>query len=160
MATYASSRGAQQQQQPATTHSPEPAPSPFSSHASNSTLPRSASQSRPQQQGQSIYRSTGPAPFAAPTGSSSLADPGAELAQHQHQHQRINIVTYKSASIKALVDPTLSVSDVVRQLCANAHLGVSPSEPPALFALRDEDGEELVTDENLARKIEQGRNFK
>jgi engulfment/cell motility protein 1 len=33
-------------------------------------------------------------------------------------------------------------------------------EPPALFALRDEEDEELIDDSNMARKIEAGRNFK
>ena len=33
-------------------------------------------------------------------------------------------------------------------------------EPPALFALRDDQDEELVTDSNMARKIKAGRNFK
>lgn len=50
------------------------------------------------------------------------------------------------------------VADVIRQLCANAHLGVQ--EPPALFALRDEENDDLIDDGNLAKKIEAGRNFK
>lgn len=57
-----------------------------------------------------------------------------------------------------MIDPSLRVSDVIRQLCANAHLGVQ--EPPALFALRDEEDDELIDDSNMARKIEAGRNFK
>jgi hypothetical protein len=64
----------------------------------------------------------------------------------------------QNSTIKALIDPTLPVADVIRQLCANAHLGVQ--EPPALFALRDEEDEELVDDANMARKIAAGRNFK
>ncbi|MCO5585241.1 hypothetical protein L7F22_039174 [Adiantum nelumboides] len=71
---------------------------------------------------------------------------------------RINTVTYKNATIKAMIDPSLRVSDVIRQLCANAHLGVQ--EPPALFALRDETDDELIDDTNMSRKIEAGRNFK
>lgn len=47
---------------------------------------------------------------------------------------------------------------MIRQLCANAHLGVQ--EPPALFALRDEENEELIDDSNMARKIEAARKFK
>lgn len=50
------------------------------------------------------------------------------------------------------------MGDVIRQLCANAHLGVQ--EPPALFALRDDEDEELIDDSNMARKIDAGRNFK
>ncbi|CAO1637346.1 unnamed protein product [Sympodiomycopsis kandeliae] len=71
---------------------------------------------------------------------------------------RINTVTYRNATIKAQIDTTMMVSDVIRQLCANAHLGVQ--EPPALFALRDEENDELIQDSNLARKIQLGRNFK
>ncbi len=50
------------------------------------------------------------------------------------------------------------MQDVIRQLCANAHLGVQ--EPPALFALRDDDSDELIDDANMAKKIEAGANFK
>lgn len=71
---------------------------------------------------------------------------------------RINLVTYKQSTIKALIDPSLPVQDVIRQLCANAHLGVQ--EPPALFALRDDENDELIDDSNMARKIEAGSNFK
>lgn len=71
---------------------------------------------------------------------------------------RINTVTYRNATIKAQIDTTMMVADVVRQLCANAHLGVQ--EPPALFALRDEENDDLVEDSNLARKIQQGRALK
>lgn len=67
-------------------------------------------------------------------------------------------MTYRNATIKAQIDTTMVVSDVIRQLCANAHLGVQ--EPPALFALRDEGNDELIEDSNLARKIHQGRAFK
>lgn len=105
----------------------------------------------------------------------SGADPGpsrsglANLASPTSQHSyidtatpqvanRINLVTYGQSTIKALIDPSLPVQDVIRQLCANAHLGVQ--EPPALFALRDDDNDELVDDANMAKKIEAGANFK
>lgn len=71
---------------------------------------------------------------------------------------QINLVSYRSATIKALIDPSLPVSDVIRQLCANSHLGVQ--EPPALFALRDEETEELIDDGNMERKIRDGKSFK
>jgi hypothetical protein len=71
---------------------------------------------------------------------------------------KVNTVTFEGVTIKALIDTSLRVSDVIRQLCANAHLGVQ--EPPALFALRDEEDEELIDDDNMARKIAAGRNFK
>lgn len=91
--------------------------------------------------------------FNRPSSSSSKnLPPGAPSGS------RINTVTYRNATIKALIDPGLRVNDVIRQLCANAHLGVQ--EPPALFALRDEDDEELIDDDNMGKKIEAGRNFK
>ncbi|CEH11865.1 Regulator of Rac1, required for phagocytosis and cell migration [Ceraceosorus bombacis] len=83
--------------------------------------------------------------------------PAAALSP-QLTDQQINRVTYKNATIKALIDPTLPVVDVIRQLCANAHLGVQ--EPPALFALRDEENEELIDDATLAKKIRAGRNLR
>lgn len=118
--------------------------------------------------------------YKRPTSSSSSSGHNA-LPPGAPNGSRINTVTYKvrarsrlyattltlnltsrtinqNATIKALIDPGLRVSDVIRQLCANAHLGVQ--EPPALFALRDEEDEELIDDNNMARKIEAGRNFK
>lgn len=83
--------------------------------------------------------------------SSQTAEPSTLVA-------RINTVSYRNATIKAQIDTTMVVSDVIRQLCANAHLGVQ--EPPALFALRDEENDDLIDDSNLARKIEAGTSFK
>jgi engulfment/cell motility protein 1 len=60
-----------------------------------------------------------------------------------------NSVTTKSGvTVKARIDPTLTVDDVVRQLCINLKI----SEPHANFALRDE-LDDLVTNDNLRRKI-------
>ncbi|KAG8785802.1 hypothetical protein FRC20_000452 [Serendipita sp. 405] len=61
-----------------------------------------------------------------------------------------NTVTTKDGlTVRARVDPTLSVADVVKQLCMNLKI----SGNPLLFALRDADGDELVTDDNLRKKI-------
>ncbi|UZJ55154.1 hypothetical protein CBS101457_004474 [Exobasidium rhododendri] len=92
------------------------------------------------------------------TSSSSNHQASSALPSGAPSGNRINTVSYKTATIKAMIDPELRVSDVVRQLCANAHLGVQ--EPSALFALRDDEDEELIDDSNMARKIEAGRNFK
>lgn len=91
---------------------------------------------------------------------SSNADPRrpSTTSQTSNSIAKINTVSYRNATIKAQIDTTMMVSDVIRQLCANAHLGVQ--EPPALFALRDEDDDELIDDANLARKIESGASFK
>ncbi|KAE8212868.1 hypothetical protein CF327_g3519 [Tilletia walkeri] len=78
--------------------------------------------------------------------------------RESERESTINLVTYRNATIKAIIDPSIQVQDVIRQLCANAHLGVQ--EPPALFALRDEETDELIDDANLARKIGAGASFK
>lgn len=60
-----------------------------------------------------------------------------------------NTVTTKDGTtVRARIDPSLAVDDVIRQLCVNLKI----QEPPVMFALRD-DVDELVTDDNLRRKI-------
>ncbi|KAI0272362.1 hypothetical protein BC834DRAFT_966403 [Gloeopeniophorella convolvens] len=59
-----------------------------------------------------------------------------------------NSVTTKDGVVKVRIDPTLMVSDVVKQLVANLQL----KQPASDFALRDED-DELVTNENLRKMI-------
>ncbi|KAE8207041.1 hypothetical protein CF335_g1434 [Tilletia laevis] len=107
-------------------------------------------------------------PSSAPRSSISAASggtgPGAysttrrESERESERESTINLVTYRNSTIKAIIDPSIQVQDVIRQLCANAHLGVQ--EPPALFALRDEETDELIDDANLARKIGAGASFK
>jgi engulfment/cell motility protein 1 len=61
-----------------------------------------------------------------------------------------NTVTTKDGvTVRARIDPALTVEDVVRQLCVNLRI----PDPPALFALRD-DMDELVTNENMRKKIQ------
>jgi len=59
-----------------------------------------------------------------------------------------NSVVTKDGVVKVRIDPTLMVTDVVKQLVANLHI----KQPPSDFALRDED-DELVTNENLRDMI-------
>ena len=67
-----------------------------------------------------------------------------------------NHVTTKDGTIvRARIDPTLTVEDVIRQLCLNLKL----KDPPAMFSLRDED-ETLVTTENLNKMIKSRANLK
>ncbi|PWN21975.1 hypothetical protein BCV69DRAFT_298172 [Microstroma glucosiphilum] len=102
-----------------------------------------------------------PVPAVLPRSYDSLSQQEVDSDQHRPSASstpRINTVSYRNATIKAQIDTTMVVADVIRQLCANAHLGVQ--EPPALFALRDDENDELIDDGNLARKIEAGRNFK
>lgn len=60
-----------------------------------------------------------------------------------------NVLTLEGTTVRARIDPTLTVDDVVKQLCNNLKI----TEPPSHFALRDHSGE-LVTNENLRRKIQ------
>ena len=59
-----------------------------------------------------------------------------------------NVTTAEGVTVRTRIDPTLTVDDVVRQLCVN--LGIK--ESPTHFALRDE-VDELVTNDNLRKKI-------
>ncbi|KAH8832732.1 ELMO/CED-12 family-domain-containing protein [Flagelloscypha sp. PMI_526] len=58
------------------------------------------------------------------------------------------VATLDGQVVRARIDATLTVDDVVRQLCINLNM----SEPAANFALRNETGE-LVTNDNLRRMI-------
>ena len=67
-----------------------------------------------------------------------------------------NTVTTKDGTVvRARIDPTLAVDDVIRQLCLNLKI----QDPPVLYALRD-DADELVTDDNLRKKIKAKMNLK
>ena len=59
-----------------------------------------------------------------------------------------NVTTKDGVTVRARIDPTLTVDDVVRQLCINLKI----NEPPANYALRDET-DDLVTNDNLRKKI-------
>ena len=75
-------------------------------------------------------------------GSSGLANgaPKAPLVPTNH------VTTLEGVTVRARIDPTLTVDDVVKQLCSSLK-----KEPASNFALRDESGE-LVTNDNLRRK--------
>ena len=59
-----------------------------------------------------------------------------------------SVTTKDGTTVRARIDPTLAVDDVIRQLCGNLKI----KDPPVLYALRD-DADELVTDDNLRKKI-------
>lgn len=65
------------------------------------------------------------------------------------------VSTKEGVTVRARIDATLPVSDVIRQLCISLKI----QEPPLLFALRD-DRDELVTDDNLRRMIRDKANLK
>ncbi|KXN92416.1 Engulfment and cell motility protein 1 [Leucoagaricus sp. SymC.cos] len=58
-----------------------------------------------------------------------------------------NVTTLEGVTVRARIDPTLTVDDVIKQLCSSLK-----KEPASNFALRDESGE-LVTNDNLRKKI-------
>lgn len=60
-----------------------------------------------------------------------------------------NVTTKEGVTVRARIDPTLSVEDVVRQLCVNLKV----TDPATHFALRDRDTDELITNDNLRKKI-------
>ncbi|EPQ56801.1 hypothetical protein GLOTRDRAFT_105412 [Gloeophyllum trabeum ATCC 11539] len=59
-----------------------------------------------------------------------------------------SVTTKDGVTVRARIEPTLTVDDVIRQLCINLQI----RDPPAMFALRDET-DELVTNDNLRKKI-------
>ncbi|KAG5637290.1 hypothetical protein H0H81_005085 [Sphagnurus paluster] len=64
------------------------------------------------------------------------------------------VTTIEGVTARARIDPTLTVDDVVKQLCINLK-----KESPSHFALRDEN-DELVTNDNLRKKIKGKVNLK
>ena len=58
------------------------------------------------------------------------------------------VSTSDGVTVRARIDPTLTVDDVIRQLCVNLKI----KEHASHFALRD-DSDELVTNDNLRKKI-------
>lgn len=67
-----------------------------------------------------------------------------------------NNVTFDGITFRARIDPTLTVTDVVKQLCIHLKVKGLPSE----YALRDETNDELVNDDNMRKKIKGKINLK
>ncbi|KAH9479433.1 Engulfment and cell motility protein 1 [Psilocybe cubensis] len=66
-----------------------------------------------------------------------------------------NVTTGDGMTVRTRIDPTLTVDDVMKQLCINLKI----KEPYQNFALRD-DMDELVTNDNLRKKIKNKVNLK
>lgn len=66
-----------------------------------------------------------------------------------------SVSTKDGFSVRARIDPTLPVADVIRQLCSNLKV----ADHPALYALRDE-RDVLITDTNLRKAIKDKVNLK
>lgn len=62
-----------------------------------------------------------------------------------------SVTTKDGITVKARIESSLSVVDVIKQLCLNLQI----QEPYTSFALRDKDSDDLVTDENLKKMIKQ-----
>lgn len=93
--------------------------------------------------------SSNPSIQGGPTPSQSGTKQGKAVVPTNH------VTTKDGTVVRARIDPTLTVEDVIRQLCLNLKL----KDPPAMFSLRDED-ETLVTTENLNKMIRSRANLK
>jgi engulfment/cell motility protein 1 len=58
-----------------------------------------------------------------------------------------HVTTLEGVTVRARIDPNLTVDDVLKQLCSSLK-----KEPASDYALRD-DSDELVTNDNLRKKI-------
>ncbi|EJF64399.1 hypothetical protein DICSQDRAFT_54246 [Dichomitus squalens LYAD-421 SS1] len=66
-----------------------------------------------------------------------------------------NVTTKEGITVRTRIEPSLAVEDVIRQLCISLKL----KDPPAMYALRDEN-DELVTNDNMRKKIKGKVNLK
>jgi engulfment/cell motility protein 1 len=66
-----------------------------------------------------------------------------------------SVTTLDGVTVRARIDPTLTVEDVVKQLCINLKI----KGPSSDYALRDET-DEFVTNDNLRKKIKTKVNLK
>lgn len=98
----------------------------------------------------SVRNSTARSPLAPATPSSTNgAQPRTALVPTN------TVTTGDGVTVRTRIDPALTVDDVVKQLCLSLKIKDSPSH----FALRDET-DELVTNDNLRRKIKNKVNLK
>ena len=102
-----------------------------------------AATSNPSASGVNSSAQSGPAPNRSGTKQGKAAVP----TNH--------VTTKDGVTVRARIDPTLTVEDVIRQLCLNLKL----KDPPAMFSLRDEE-DVLVTTENLNKMIKSKANLK
>lgn len=91
--------------------------------------------------------------FPVPPSSSSSSPPAAPAPPSRPQ-LKAHYFHYSSRQVKARIDPEVPLEEIVKQLCASSQLGVK--EPAGLFALREREGGELVTEENVREMLEKG----
>ena len=97
----------------------------------------------------SVRNSVPRSPLAANPTSPNGTQPRAALVPTN------TVTTGDGLTVRTRIDPTLTVEDVVKQLCVNLKI----KDPSSHFALRDET-DELVTNDNLRRKIKNKVNLK
>jgi engulfment/cell motility protein 1 len=68
-----------------------------------------------------------------------------------------SVTTLEGVTVRTRIDPALTVDEVVRQLVNSPTLRLTG--PPSQYALRD-DTDELITNENLRKKIKNRVNLK
>ncbi|OAX43979.1 hypothetical protein K503DRAFT_679972 [Rhizopogon vinicolor AM-OR11-026] len=96
---------------------------------------------------------------AAGASRTTLAPPGTNNTRPKSTPGLIptnNVTTKEGVTVRTRIDPTLTVDDVVRQLCVNLKV----TEPSSNFALRDKDTDELIVNENLRKTIKNKANLK
>ncbi|OCH96256.1 hypothetical protein OBBRIDRAFT_229080 [Obba rivulosa] len=106
-----------------------------------------SSNNPPSEEGRRAGASTAAAPATNGNGNASQAKGGLVPTN--------NVTTKDGLTVRTRIDPTLTVEDVIRQLCISLKL----KEPPAVYALRDET-DELITNDNLRKKIKGKVNLK
>ncbi|KAL7415875.1 hypothetical protein BDY24DRAFT_380361 [Mrakia frigida] len=95
-------------------------------------------------------------PLATPTLASSA------VLQSTPKPKRVvtatNLVSWEGAPspIRARIDPTLNVKDIVRQLCVSFQI----VKPPLMYGLRVVEDDSVVTDENIRRIVEEKKALK
>lgn len=62
------------------------------------------------------------------------------------------VVNYNGKVVRCRIDRGVPIAEIIKQLCAAPQLAVN--ESPALFALRDAADNELLTMDNITRKLE------
>lgn len=67
------------------------------------------------------------------------------------------VVHYNSKTVRCRIDRGVPIDEIIRQLCASPQLAVN--EPSSLFALRDSADNELLTAENINRKLDNKASF-
>ncbi|TCD69623.1 hypothetical protein EIP91_006848 [Steccherinum ochraceum] len=99
--------------------------------------------------GAQLAASSSTSPTTPPTANTNGASSSTAPPRSTTGLTPTNTVTTKDGlTVRARIEPTLPVDDVVRLLCINLKM----KDPPGWFALRDEN-DELVTNDNLRKKI-------